>query len=679
MAGNSRSEGNGQTTDPGVSASLLLKKGSFPNATTQSNFAERTWATSVRQRLLCDTWFYELVAISISVACLIAIGVILSEFDQRPAPQLKYGLTLNAIISILATGSKAGLIFAVASCISQLKWYWFQKDEHPLRDLQTFDDASRGFSGAIVMLVAFWGQSLASIGAVITILAVAFDPFVQQLLAYPVRPVPRNLSSASTQQAAIFGVSGDDIATANSFVSAINAGIWTDSSQFARNPICATGNCTWPVFKSVGWCSKCEDISPSVSVSGCNFTIDRTYYSHNHSHNHNGYDVRREVPCGLDLDRGPAVDLSFWYSAISYHAPNYTVASTVVPDEVIWAVHGIDSEEVDFPIQKHLRLGVTFNEVENPLSVFVHTSLKLVEEHDPSKGLLVSRAEQCVLSLCERSYNLNVQSGVPSSTVLSKNWGAMGYWDLRLNKNISSSDVHRVESSDGGDVVYMFWTANPGAMEGASFNWDPDASLYIDPVHSAFTIDSSWYDSIAQRIQGNVSTGWGLNGRVATDLNGDLISHSGWRKEDSMIYSSDIVEAISTKGLSSVIESIAASLTRLGLDQSTAMVSGTVGMSEVYIHVRWKWLILPCLLELGGIGFLIITMLVSRYRQVSTWKSSIYAFLYHGLEREVLYGHPIEDTVSGMQQRGRLMTVRLKMPDDGGRRALRKQSQTVIR
>lgn len=677
MPGKSLSEEVGQTDDVEVSASLLLKRESFPNAKSRSNLAEGNWATSVRQRLLCDTWFYELVAISISVTCLIAIGVVLSQFDQQSAPQFKYGLTLNAIVSILATGCKAGLIFSVASCISQLKWYWVQQNHRPLRDLQTFDDASRGFSGSIILLATFWARSLASIGAIITVLAVAFDPFVQQLLAYPVRTVPRASQAARIKQAAIFEVSGDYDTIENSFTSAINAGIWADSSQFARNPICTTGNCTWPLFKSVGWCSKCEDVTSSVSISGCNFTTAKTSTRHNHARNHTWYNERRKIPCKLSLDKGRHMDLSSWGSVAWYRSPTYTVFDTSVPTDAIWAVHGITTEEVPFKAKSVVE-NVTFNGVENPLSVFAHTSLKLLEERDPSKGLMVARGEQCVLSMCERKYNVTVSSGISSAIALSTNWGKIGFWDLRLNESIPGSYVYQVESPKGGDLVEIYWTAKPEGMRNKSLTWNSGAFIYTNPAQSAFTFGGLWYQSIASRIQGSASAGWILNGEVvANDTN--VISNTGWGRDGSSIkYSSDAVEAISTKGLSAVVDSIAASLTRLGLDQSNVTLSGSVGMSEVYIHVRWKWLALPCLLEVAGVGFLTVTIIANRQRKVKVWKSSVDVLLYHGLEREVLHQHPIENTVSGMQQTSQLLTVRLTIPDGGGRSALRRQSRTVV-
>lgn len=69
----------------------------------------------------CESWWPEVAAVGLSAACIIAIAVVLATFNGKPAPALSYGLTLNAIVSVLATTSKAAMIFAISSALGQLK------------------------------------------------------------------------------------------------------------------------------------------------------------------------------------------------------------------------------------------------------------------------------------------------------------------------------------------------------------------------------------------------------------------------------------------------------------------------------------------------------------------------------------------------------------------------------
>ena len=207
--------------------------------------------------LCLDTWFSEILAISFSLAGFIAIVAVLSSFDDKQSPQLAYGLTLNTIVSILATACKSSLLFLVAESIGQLKWVWFfqrEKDatKKPLQDIQSFDGASRGPLGSLTILFEHKGLSLASLGAAITLLSLAFDPFIQQIIDYPLGEVTRESDLAVAKQA-IFWING--YGRFGTFFDkmisdSVNAGVWTD--DFKVNPVCPSGNCTWPSFDSLG-------------------------------------------------------------------------------------------------------------------------------------------------------------------------------------------------------------------------------------------------------------------------------------------------------------------------------------------------------------------------------------------------------------------------------------------
>jgi hypothetical protein len=88
-------------------------------------------------RITLDTWAPEAVALFISAASIIAITVILAHYEDEKSPEMSYGITLNAIVSILATASRSLLIFAVSMCIGQLKWCWYHERKRRVEDIQT--------------------------------------------------------------------------------------------------------------------------------------------------------------------------------------------------------------------------------------------------------------------------------------------------------------------------------------------------------------------------------------------------------------------------------------------------------------------------------------------------------------------------------------------------------------
>lgn len=132
---------------------------------------------------LSDTWALEIGALILSVLSLVAIIVLLAIYDGEP--QFSFGvLNLNATVAILATAFRIGFMVAVGEALAQWKWLWFSKKPRTLGDFDSIDDASRGSRGSLLLLWDTKGISLTAIGAWITILSVATEPFIQQIVTF---------------------------------------------------------------------------------------------------------------------------------------------------------------------------------------------------------------------------------------------------------------------------------------------------------------------------------------------------------------------------------------------------------------------------------------------------------------------------------------------------------------
>lgn len=110
------------------------------------------WARAVN--LFVDWWMGELLAILLSIIAFFAIIYALRKHDGHNLSMLPHHISLNFVISILATVSKTSLLFAVASALGQFKWLWMFSKQRSLQDLQVFDDASRGPLGASRLLAS---------------------------------------------------------------------------------------------------------------------------------------------------------------------------------------------------------------------------------------------------------------------------------------------------------------------------------------------------------------------------------------------------------------------------------------------------------------------------------------------------------------------------------------------
>lgn len=86
-----------------------------------------------------------------SFATLGGIVGFLAGFDGKSVFEWN-GVTLNAIVSVLAVTMKALLIFSVAECIGQWKWILFTREKRRLLEFEMIDLASRGPLGAVSLV-----------------------------------------------------------------------------------------------------------------------------------------------------------------------------------------------------------------------------------------------------------------------------------------------------------------------------------------------------------------------------------------------------------------------------------------------------------------------------------------------------------------------------------------------
>ncbi|KAL1615635.1 hypothetical protein SLS54_008902 [Diplodia seriata] len=238
-------------------------------------------------------WLFELLAWVISAIAMAVLVATLVLTDGRPLPHWPMSITLNSFISILATIVKAAMVVPIAEGISQLKWLWFKK-AGVLKDIQTFDEASRGMWGSLKLLLGTKGVHLAKLGAFLTVFSLAVDPFIQQIVSYPIKMVPSEINSTIPIGRTYSDYApGGIMALKNptlSMKAAISTGLYDTSADpladFDVTPYCPTGNCTWTEpYQSLGVCSKCANITESLTtkcedfgmLQHCNHTLPNNF------------------------------------------------------------------------------------------------------------------------------------------------------------------------------------------------------------------------------------------------------------------------------------------------------------------------------------------------------------------------------------------------------------------
>lgn len=142
----------------------------------------------------------------ISAASLCATYATLEYHKGKTLSEWSFLITLNSLLSIFATVGQMAMMKPVVECLSQLKWLWFIRKSRRLNNFQSFDDASRGPTGSLALLGKLGGLHLASLGAAITVIAIAFGPVSQQVVTYPLHL--NAVGNASLPRAVFFTVNG---------------------------------------------------------------------------------------------------------------------------------------------------------------------------------------------------------------------------------------------------------------------------------------------------------------------------------------------------------------------------------------------------------------------------------------------------------------------------------------
>ncbi|GAB7360670.1 hypothetical protein MBLNU230_g0549t1 [Neophaeotheca triangularis] len=220
-------------------------------------------------------WQWEFVAAVFSLACVVAVIVLLIRFQDKALSswEAPYDMKMNTLVALLSTLSRTALIIPVASCISQLKWIHLMHSPRPLREIQTFDDASRGPWGSLGLIWRLhFRTKLAAWGAIITIVSLAMGPLAQQLVSYPSRKLYEPLGAivyrSQTYDSGVKrSTSGIGLRFQDTFMDPGMQGAILNGLYNLSSPIpfqCRTANCQWSVFTTLAVASVCRNVTSEV-------------------------------------------------------------------------------------------------------------------------------------------------------------------------------------------------------------------------------------------------------------------------------------------------------------------------------------------------------------------------------------------------------------------------------
>ena len=585
-------------------------------------------------------WRFEILSCLLFVLSLVAIFVTIYSHQGRPLPQWPYSISINSLVAIYVVILKAAMLFVAAEGLSQLKWSWFKRS-HPLEDLTRYDMASRGAWGAVRLLWTLRGRDLvASIGAVVTIAALAIDPFAQQIIHYYTCQIELTTAQAAIPRTNLFYEPGLhdgnlQISISTGMQSAVNIGVFQPAVDVQFD--CPTGNCTFgQPYHSVGYCSHCSDISSELQIK--NLTHTYTVPSDlTNNFTEVVWELNTSLPSGLSVINGVGVGGQFDDEYFAMGDPTYTGSIEIISGA-------------------------------SRYNISSRGSCPDLSNNDTwsCRGYGAAR---CTLKPCIKTYTANVSAGNVQESLLST-FSNLAVWDnSTMDYEIFEAAVNIgcLSSNERQSLIKLGYKIED-STQWLPYNqtWDPFPRVSPNDTQfpesmiargCVYLIDILNVDSLGNFLSstfaGNVTVGMGESGEP-TSPNGPQVLQSIF---DFGNVSFGRVDSI----FQNVSDSITKYIRENGNVNHSAPAIGLVLHDQTCVQVRWWWLAFPVVLVVLTIVFFAAMVIQTRRgdHPKHEWKSSPLPLVFHRLERDTQ--DPNEDIVDINEMEGvaRRLHVRL--------------------
>ncbi|KAF2474999.1 uncharacterized protein BDR25DRAFT_384460 [Lindgomyces ingoldianus] len=552
-------------------------------------------------------WLLEIICWSTSAICMGAIVGILLYYRDRKLPQWPGNLTLNTMIAILSKVASASLILPTAEALGQLKWSWFQSGSKKMWDFEIFDNASRGPWGALLLLIRTKCKTLAALGAAVTLLSLALDPFFQQVVDFPPRWTLQGNSSIPkvTRYQPHFGqkfqgtvevVQQDQNTQGVAELFFYGHGTQPIILGNATRPdiplLCPTSNCTWPPYETLGVCSKCVDVSYLLTFTCLTTRID--WFANQTG----GVDAvyPNGTACGYFLNA--TSDFPVLMSGYSINpitsSPGEALLMRALPMVTAPSRQTVFGGSINF---KHVR-----NPITDFLIVGASNGLNSVYQNK------TPIAHECVLSWCVKK--------ITSSY----------YW-----ANYKEEVIDQFVNTTEGPYPWQT-TRTTGPVNGTSTFYLE--SITVDPSNGAGGPSYGLSNNTAIQNMAVFDDMFPSFATVANASTTPLMRYQVYVKGQPRLRSFGDNPWIAPNNVTSHMEKLATALTNvIRSTNTTETVSGEAFSMETYVAVRWIWLSLPFVVLFLSLIFLIGTIIKSSMErdQVGIWKTSAIATLLYGL------------------------------------------------
>jgi hypothetical protein len=524
------------------------------------------------------SWQQETWAMGFSLCCLIAVCIIMAWIDNRRLSIWHWAIQPNAVVSLLLVSSKAALMLSTAACLSQLKWTHFQSQPRKLKDLETFDDASRGPWGSLRLLFARGTGSLdkaVRLGCAITVLVLAMETFGQQLLSFPEKrvAVAGEVARFPTIQdlVAVPSYSGRLGMTLSDRL--LQSRLSLMESIYGRTTAapfeCGASDCSWDSHVTLGLCSSCRDISDTQPECKIKILVEpRTYVGTDNKDYNTTYNTTT-LACTYAGDGFPVTAI---------RSLNLEGKEPAVPDPNNASAWNYDTaiDIVTWNTDSYYHKG-------EPAVALNFTALIANDTLDRPQ------ITTCTLNYCAWVYE--------NSTAQGQNFNVGN-----LKKYILGYEhIQRTETGPGGNFRESNFTFR---ANGTGFPSDKHNDTFL--VYGA--ADNELYGHLSTILE---STSYGYQSYNTSTPGLGL----------AMLANPNITE---------LAERMATGMTNVWRQYENKQAIGTAWESVAFIHVEWVWLTLPAAAVLGASVVLIMTLIQNR--RTVLWKSSVLPYSFRALQ-----------------------------------------------
>ncbi|CAG8976422.1 hypothetical protein HYALB_00008547, partial [Hymenoscyphus albidus] len=209
------------------------------------------------------SWKQELSACILAIALLVLLHV---YFNLQNGRTWDLPISPNSLVSVLIVIIKASLTVPLCGGTAQLKWLLFSRRDLQFSEIAHLDDASRGEGDeygldrfiSYMSVVSHWACNPASD-------SIGTHDFGNTTAIATVPTCATNYTDHTLFKDVNGKAAGALYEVPLATKRAMAVGLIQSQTGKTVQPICSTGNCTFPSYQSLGFCSKCASITDQMA------------------------------------------------------------------------------------------------------------------------------------------------------------------------------------------------------------------------------------------------------------------------------------------------------------------------------------------------------------------------------------------------------------------------------